>query len=55
MNIKKYLREQAEKDAGKLLTEEDRRFCLELAQKAVEQQREEKPKRRWWNRKKQKD
>lgn len=48
MNIKKYIEEQAEKDAEKLITESDRQFCLELAQKAAEQQREEKPRRKWW-------
>ena len=48
MNLKKYLQQQTEKDAESLLTEADRIFCLELAQKAVEQQREEKPRRKWW-------
>lgn len=48
MNIKKYLQEMAERDAEKLLIEADRQFCLELAKKAVEQHKDEKPRRKWW-------
>ena len=32
MNIKKYLRERAEKDAEALLTEEDKLFCRQLTE-----------------------
>lgn len=35
MNIKKYLREMAEKDAERLLTEADKEFCMKLAQETV--------------------
>ena len=41
MNLKKYLRERAEKDAESLITEEDRLFCQRLAQKAQEGKRQE--------------
>ena len=47
MNLKKYLQAMAEKNAESLITEADRQFCLELARKAVEQQKKEKPKCKW--------
>lgn len=34
MNLKKYLRQQAEKDAESLLTDDDRQFSMQLAQSA---------------------
>lgn len=34
MNIKKYIEQQAEKDAESLITESDREFCMQLAIKA---------------------
>lgn len=46
MNIKKYLQQRAEKDAEKLLTEEDRQFCrnLFIAESAPQQPVIAKPK-----------
>lgn len=43
MNIKKYLRQQAEKDAESLLTESDRQFSMQLAER-VQQPVQQKPK-----------
>lgn len=37
MNLKKYLQKQAEKDAENLLTEEDKLFCMQLAEDVQEQ------------------
>ena len=42
MNIKKYLREQAEKDAKSLLTEKDRLFIQQLFEKTKESNKNEK-------------
>ncbi|MDE6442518.1 MAG: hypothetical protein K2L12_07210 [Clostridia bacterium] len=42
MNIKKYLRKQAEKDVKTLLTEEDKLFIQRLIQKNEEREKQEK-------------
>ena len=44
MNIKKYLRQQAEKDAESLLTESDRQFSMQLAESMQQERVEQKPK-----------
>ncbi len=46
MNLKKYLRQQAEEDAEKLLTENDRLFCLQLAEQAQKSGTPKKVKKR---------
>lgn len=44
MNIKKYLRQQAEKDAESLLTESDRQFSMQLAESVQQERVQRKPK-----------
>ena len=45
MNLKKLLQQMAEKDYEKLLTEEDRLFCKQLAERVDESERQEKTKK----------
>ena len=42
MNIRKYLKETAEKDEECMLTEADRQFCLQLAQIVVEHEKQKR-------------